>query len=81
MESGPDPLTFILDRLQDLDLTERVSQQIRTFIGGGGFSDVYKGELHRSKASGGTASCDPLLVAIKSIRANLEQDMTFKKVN
>lgn len=84
----PAAIDVILSTLSACNLTGWVPLIPRSFAGGGGFSDIYKGHLSRIPvtSSAGNEKADsggsdkPLVVAIKIIREHLKSNQTFEKV-
>lgn len=83
MPSSPN---YILSRFPALNLTDRVPWKPRDFMGGGDFSDVYKGHLTSLPAAATDGNEElgrdnkPLVVAIKNFRSFLKDDIIFEKV-
>lgn len=74
-----DHIQVVLSGISDRDVTA-LMQSSRKPVGGGACGDIYQGILNPCPTDGNDAVSEPIVVAIKTIRANYKHDRIFVKV-
>lgn len=74
-----DAVECVLSQLAHLNITDRI-QESRTPVGGGACGDIFQGRLNPSPTDETDYEPEPIVVAIKTIRANYKRDRVFVKV-